>query len=80
MRDRTSVTFVAGHLLNLGENGDLTLVKASPDGYQEVGRLDPTNTSVVPSYPVWTAPVVARGMMYLRGKQEIICYDLSEDQ
>lgn len=80
MRDRTSVTFVAGHLLNLGENGDLTLVEASPDGYQEAGRLDSKNTSIVPSYPAWTAPVVARGMMYLRGKQEIICYDLSDDQ
>lgn len=78
MRDRTSLTFVDDHLLNLGENGVLTVIKATPSGYQTTGRLGEENAKVVPSYPAWVAPVVARGMMYLRGKHEIICYDLNK--
>lgn len=78
MLDRTSMAFVDGHLLNLGENGLLTAVKATPTGYQTTGRLGEENTTLMPSYPVWVAPVVARGMIYLRGKHEIICYDIAK--
>ena len=78
LADRTSLTYFDGHFLNLGENGVLTLLKVSPHGYQEVGRLNQYNTKLTPSYPAWGAPVIARGMLYLRGKHEIICYDLSK--
>ena len=79
MRDRTAITFVDGHFLNLGENGDLMLVKATPNGYQELGRIDKSNAKIKPSYPAWAAPIVARGLMYLRGKHELICYELIEE-
>jgi len=32
----------------------------------------------MPSYPAWGAPFIARGLLYIRGKHEIICYDISE--
>ena len=32
-----------------------------------------------PGYPAWTAPVIAKGLMYLRGKHELICYELNTD-
>ena len=76
--DRTSLTYFDRHFVNLGENGVVTLLKASPVGYQEVGKLHKYNTALMPSYPAWGAPVIARGMMYIRGKHEIICYDLSK--
>ncbi len=76
-RDRTSLTYFDRHFVSLGENGVLTLFKASPNGYQEVGRLDENNTEVMPSYPAWGAPVISRGLLYVRGKHEIICYDIS---
>ena len=76
---RSSLTYVDGHFLNQSESGLLTLFKATPTGYVEAGRLDGDNAKVVPSYPAWTAPVVAKGLMYLRGKQELICYDLRKD-
>ena len=79
MRDRTSLTFIDGHFLNYGENGWLSLIKATPSGYQELGRLDKDNAKVVPSYPAWTAPVVAKGLMYVRGKQELVCYEIIKD-
>ena len=76
MPDRTSIMFVDGHFINLGENGLLTVFKATPRGYVESGRLDKSNTKVMPKYPAWVAPVIARGLLYVRGKEEIICYDL----
>lgn len=76
---RSSLTYIDNHFLNLTETGLLTLFRATPTGYVEAGRLDKTNTSVVPAYPAWTAPVVARGLLYLRGKHELICYDLNSD-
>jgi len=78
MPDRTSLTYFDQHFVNLGENGVLTLLNVTPDGYEEVGRLDRSNTKVMPSYPAWGAPVIARGLLYIRGKHELICYDISK--
>ena len=75
--DRGSLIFVDGHFINLGENGLVTLFKASPDGYIEVGKIDGKETGISPSYPAWTAPVISHGLLYLRGKHEVICYDLT---
>lgn len=74
--DRGSLIFVDGHFINLGENGLVTLFKASPDGCLEVGRITGKESGISPSYPAWTAPVVSHGLLYLRGKHEVICYDL----
>jgi len=74
---RASLTFVDGHFLCQSESGLLTLFQATPSGYVEAGRIDQSNSAVVPSYPAWTVPVVAKGLMYLRGKHELICFDLS---
>jgi outer membrane protein assembly factor BamB len=80
--DRGSLVFVDGHFICLGENGSVTVFDASPDGYCELGRLDLKKSGVALSYPAWTAPVLSHGLLYLRGKHELVCYDLSiaEDQ
>jgi hypothetical protein len=28
--------------------------------------------------PVWTRPVVANGLLYLRFKQRLVCYDIAQ--
>ena len=76
---RSALTYVDGHFLNQSESGLLTLFQATPTGYVESGRLDKENAKVVPSYPAWTAPVLAKGLMYLRGKHELLCYDLTAE-
>lgn len=73
---RSSLTYADGHFFNLSETGLLTFFRASPEGYVEVGRLNKDNSRIQPSYPAWTAPVVVGGRMYLRGKHELICYEL----
>jgi len=80
---RASAVLVCGHLIVLGEYGDLALVRATPERYEEVSRarlLDrhagaqPVDL-LVP--PCWAAPVVARGLLYVRGKDRLVCLDLT---
>ncbi len=76
---RSSVTLVDGHLLVLGEYGDLVLARASAERYEEISRvrpLDPATGRELLVAPCWAAPVVARGMAWVRGAGRIVCIDL----
>lgn len=76
MSNRTSMVYADGHFFSLGENGRLRVFRATADRYQETGRIDKHNAQVMPSYPAWAAPVLSHGLLYIRGKHELICYDL----
>jgi hypothetical protein len=81
-----------GHLIVLGEFGDLVLVKATPDAYVEVSRtrlvaaaIDTQNTTrrvlqeggfELLVTPCWAAPVIAHGYLYVRGQGRLVCLDL----
>jgi outer membrane protein assembly factor BamB len=77
---RASLVLVAGHLLVLGEYGDLVLVRAVPDRYAEVSRTrvrDPADgRSDLLGPPCWAAPVIARGLGYVRGQGRLVCLEL----
>jgi len=78
---RASVALVDGHLIVLGEFGDLVLAKASPERYQEVSRarlVDATagGAGELLQPPCWAAPVIAHGYLYVRGRGRIVCLDL----
>lgn len=76
---RASVTLVDGHLVVLGEYGDLVLARASADAYAEVSRtrpLDPGTGRELLAPPCWAAPVVARGLLFVRGTGRVVCLDL----
>lgn len=83
---RASVTLACGHLVVLGEYGDLALVRATPDRYEEisrvrvVGEVSPGREADLLAPPCWAAPVVARGLLYVRGKDRIVCLDLTDVQ
>ncbi len=57
-----------GKLIVLGEKGELAIITAKPDGYEELARaqlLGPT---------CWTQPALANGRIYLRsGKGDVVC-------
>jgi hypothetical protein len=60
------MVLVDGHLLVLGEFGDLVLVKATPERYTEVSRarlvtVDGDRRQELLAPPCWAAPVIARG-------------------
>jgi len=73
-----AVMFAEGRLYVHGENGNVALVEATPEGYQEKGRFTP------PDQPkqranresAWTYPVVANGRLYIRDLGSLWCYDV----
>ena len=69
---RTSLLMVDGHLVNLSEYGDLSLIKLNSEKYEEVSKY------AVPelSYPCWAPPVLSGGLLYVRGKGRLVCLEL----
>ncbi len=76
---RASCTLVDGHLIVLGEFGDLLLVKATPDRCEVVSQcrlVDAERGSELLAPPCWAAPVIAHGYCYVRGAGRLVCLDL----
>ncbi|MBX3745357.1 MAG: PQQ-binding-like beta-propeller repeat protein [Verrucomicrobiae bacterium] len=65
-----NVTLVDGHLIVLGDAGQLVLAEASPAAYREKARAN------VVSGKCWTTPTYAGGLLYVRSTVEGVCLDL----
>ena len=78
---RASVAYADGLLYLHGENGDVALVEATPEGYREKGRFtppdQPKNKQVGP-YPerAYAYPVIANGRLYIRDLGTLWAYDI----
>ena len=68
-----TLVHVDGHLLCLSNLGELALVKPDPNKFQLV-----TKFKAIKGKPVWTIPVVARGNVYVRFVNQLICYELKD--
>ena len=80
---RASLALAAGHLIILGEFGDLVLAEATPQAYREVSRTRLTDPDAAPGQPgellappCWAAPVIAHGYLFIRGQGRLVCVDL----
>jgi hypothetical protein len=83
---RSSLLAIDGHFLCLGEYGQLWLVKINPQKYEEVAVLDLSDPALgqkhlresrpLLKYPCWAAPIVAHGLLYLRGDDRLLCFEL----
>lgn len=67
-----------GRLYLHGENGEVALVEASPQGCRAQGRFTPPDPPkrVNNVEKAWTYPVVAGGRLYLRDHGCLWCYDV----
>jgi outer membrane protein assembly factor BamB len=63
---------VDGHIVALGERGELRLIKLDPTKYTEVTRWESPDLN----HPAWAPPVLSRGLVYLRGQGSLVCYEL----
>jgi outer membrane protein assembly factor BamB len=69
-----SVTFADGKLLLRDESaGKVALIKATPEKYEELGRLEQPDRS---GSKAWTYPVVYAGRLFLRDQDDLHVYDL----
>jgi outer membrane protein assembly factor BamB len=76
-----SLLKVDSHLLCLTEDGGLILLKlnaAKPEAVSvmELPRRRRDDPGPVLEYPCWAAPILAHGLLYVRGKDQLICLEL----
>ena len=59
-----------------GENGEVALVKATPEAYREKGRFKPSDPPDRGASKAWAYPVIANGRLYIRDIGTLWCYDV----
>jgi outer membrane protein assembly factor BamB len=75
-----SICYADGRLYLHGEDGQVALVEATPDGYREKGRFTPPGTPVHDGRnpKAWAYPAIADGKLYIRDLDSLWCYDVKE--
>jgi outer membrane protein assembly factor BamB len=73
-----SLLMIDGHFICLTEEGEVLLLKVNPEKYAEVSRLELRGALGRPllEYPAWAAPIVSHGLLYVRGKDRLVCLGL----
>jgi outer membrane protein assembly factor BamB len=83
--ERASVLAVDGYLIVLYENGELELVRPSTEKYDLVRSVDLAtirdgselaSQPVLTDDPYWAPPVLAHGLLFIRGNSRLLCLDL----
>jgi outer membrane protein assembly factor BamB len=72
-----SVLYADQRLYCLGQEGDMTLIQATPQGFVFTGRfrLTPERTT-----EAWAHPVILDGRLYLRYHDTLFCYDVKSSK
>jgi outer membrane protein assembly factor BamB len=70
---KCSLLYADGMLYCRSENGPVSLVEATPDGFRQHGRFDQPARSKKKS---WPHPVIANGLLFLRDQDVLLCYDV----
>ncbi len=76
---RCSLLYADGHFICQTEEGTLLLLKPNPTRYEEVSRLvvnDPAGGGPLIRYPAWAAPILSHGLLYVRGRDRLVCLEL----
>lgn len=78
---RCSLLYADGHLICLAENGTLQVLKANAERYELVQSVLLRNATgdALLEPEAWTAPVLARGLLYVRGDDRLVCLDLANN-
>ncbi len=84
---RCSLLYVTGFFVCLGEDGTLRLLRATPEKYDCLAEVVPRAAENQPDeslragdpllkQPAWAAPILSRGLLYVRGNDRLVCLDL----
>jgi hypothetical protein len=70
---------VDGHFICLTEDGKVLLLKVNPKKAELVSAMVPVQAGMnVPllEEPCWAAPILSHGLLYLRGRDRLVCFEL----
>jgi outer membrane protein assembly factor BamB len=76
---RATLIYAEGRFIVLSEDGTLRVVRANPDRYEllaEVALKGETGRPLL-RYPAWAPPVLAHGLLYVRGDDRLVCLELA---
>ena len=75
---RGTLLLVDDHLIVLTEYGKLLLVRPDPKGFRKMGTFVPLDEKGRPllAHPAWNAPVLAHGLLYVRGRDRLLALQL----
>lgn len=88
---RSTLLYVDNHFIVLTEYGRLLVIEATPDAFRQVAGVDlgdgkgaSPKTPVTAAakdrprlrFPAWNAPILAHGFLYVRGKDQLLAFDL----
>lgn len=79
---RTSLLYVDGHFVVLGEFGELHLMQATAESFTPMAKLDLSTLRAAPPRaslredPYWSAPILSHGLLYVRGEGRLLCFEL----
>lgn len=87
--EHSSLLYVDGHFVCLEEYGRLRLIKADPKRREVVGEFDLSSydprsgssdsarsSQRLLKHPCWAAPILAHGLLYVRGRDRLVCLEL----
>lgn len=79
---RSSLLGVGDDLICLSEDGVLRLLKANPEKYDRVSEVFLRGDEGEPllDSPCWAAPILARGLLYIRGSNRVVCLEVIPSQ
>ncbi len=78
--ERASLIWVNDHFIYLGEYGRLMLLRCTPTGMTVLAETVPRDSSGKQyiTYPAWSTPAVSDGLLYVRGKDRLVCFALTD--
>ncbi len=80
--NRANTLYADGHLVVLGEYGEIVVVEATPEEYRQklsFKLIEKRGDSEVPllKHPSWNAPVLANGVLYVAGADRLVALQLA---
>ena len=72
------IALVDGNVIGLTEDGTLHLLRLTPEGCEEVSTAAPADPEGRPllAFPARAAPVLSHGLLYVRGKDRLLCLEV----
>jgi outer membrane protein assembly factor BamB len=65
------VMLASGHLIITTEDGDVALVRATPEKHEEIARFHAVEGRT------WNCPAISDGLLLVRNQTEMACFDIS---
>ena len=79
INERTSLLYVNERLISLGEFGRLMLIRINPEKLDVISSVQLSKKYGL-EYPLWAAPVLSNGFLYIRSKDQLLCFDLTSSK